>query len=145
MYTPKALNVFPLVGLLALPVAANARTINLFEAEDGYQAVPKQASSMGAEKNPYAELATMTISDIIKMEVDGKPVVVQLHIPAEDGTGNGAEIVVYSTEYPEGVVRPGLADPTSVVPLPAAAWLMLSGLLGMAAVGRRRFQDEAVG
>lgn len=143
MSTSKVINALPLIGLLALPVAANARTINMFETEDGHQAVPMNASSEAVEKNPYAELATMTISDIIKMEINGKPVEVQLHIPSDDGTGNGTELVVFSPEFPEGIARPIGSETPPAVPLPAAAWLMMSGLVGLTAVARRRNREAA--
>lgn len=146
MYTSKVLHTLSLVGLLSLPVAANARTINMFDTEDGQQVVPENANPMAAEKSPYAELATMTIADIIEMEVNGKPVVVQLHIPNEDGAGEGTDIVVFSTEYPEGIARSDVPNPNPpAVPLPAAAWLMMSGLVGLTAVARRSQQDETVG
>ncbi|MBI5461017.1 MAG: VPLPA-CTERM sorting domain-containing protein [Gammaproteobacteria bacterium] len=143
MYVSNILHAVPLVGLLSLPMAANARTINLFEAEDGYQAVPENASDVAAETVPYTELAGMSISDIIKMEINGEPVTVQLHIPSEDGEGSGTDVVVFSPDYPEGILRP-VTDSTSQTPLPAAAWLMMSGLVGMAAIARRRQQGKIV-
>ncbi len=142
MYTSKVLHTLSLVGLLSLPVAANARTINLFETEDGRQAVPENASSTAAEKNPYADLATMSIEDIIKMEINGEPVTVQVHVPSEEGEGAGSEIVVFSTEYPDGIVRPDANPPVTATPLPTSAWLMMSGLAGLVTVARRRYQNQ---
>ena len=147
------LHTLSLVGLLALPVAANARTINLFETEDGHQAVPANANPLAAEKAAFAEYATMTIEEIIQMEVNGKAVTVLLHVPREaagvgDGVGdpgNGYDVVVFSQEYPEGMMPPGQAvpDEVSAVPLPAAGWLMMSGLAGMTLIARRRQQNAA--
>lgn len=146
MYASKTLKALPLVGLLALPFAANARTINLFETDDGHQSVPGNASPVAEEKNPYADLAEMSIADIISMEINGKPVVVQLHIPPEQTAGNGGEVIVFSSEYPEGIPRAEWDNSKPpAVPLPAAAWLMMSGLVGLTAIARRRHQDEAVG
>lgn len=145
MCTSRVLHTLPLVGLLSLPVMVNARTINMFETEDGHQLLPENASPMAAEKNPYAEFAAMSISDIIKMEVNGQPVSVQLHFLSEDGTGNGGEIVIYSTEHPEGIVRSEPGELAPPVPLPAAAWLMMSGVVGMAAIARRRHSAEIAG
>lgn len=151
------LHTLSLIGLLALPVAANARTINLFETEDGHQAVPANANPLAAEKAAFAEYATMTIEEIIQMEVNGKAVTVLLHVPREaDGVigddpgtggteGGGYDVVVFSQEYPEGMMPPGQAvpDEVSAVPLPAAGWLMMSGLAGMTLIARRRQQNAA--
>lgn len=155
MYIAKTLHTLSLVGLLSLPVAANARTINLFETEDGHQVVPENANPMAAEKASFAEFATLSIEEIIQMEINGKPVTVQLHIPTEDvdvgdgndekGDSNGYEVVVFSQEYPEGIARPDMANPdVSEVPLPAAAWLMMSGMAGMTMVARRRREHSDV-
>lgn len=156
MYTTKTLHTLSLAGLLALPMAAQARTINLFETEDGHQVVPANANPLAAEKASFAEFAALSIEDIIKMEVNGKPVTVQLHVPREtvkDDRWNGYEIVVFSAEYPEGIVRSELDKPldnpldkpdVSQVPLPAAAWLLMSGLAGMTMIARRRRQGKAV-
>jgi hypothetical protein len=150
MLTNKTLHALPLAILLSLPVAANARTINLFETGDGHQVVPENANPMAAEKAAFAELATMTIQDLVEMEINGKPLTVQVHVPAEDGNGQGYEVVTFTAEYPEGVTipggeTPGVATPSvSEVPLPAAAWLMGSGLLGMTMVARRRSADGSL-
>ncbi|MBI5039653.1 MAG: hypothetical protein HZB57_00065 [Gammaproteobacteria bacterium] len=140
MYTSKVLHTISLVSLLSLPVAANARTINLFETEDGQQVVPENASSIAGEMNPYADLAAMSIEDIIKMEVNGEPVIVQVHVPNVEG--EGTEIVAYSTEYPEGIVLSEGNPQVAETPVPTSAWLMMSGLLGLVAVSRRRYQGQ---
>lgn len=147
MHASKVLNTLSLVTLLSLPLAANARTVNLFETDDGHQKVPEQAHPIAAQRGSFADLATMTIADLIAMEINGKPLTVQIHMPSEDGGGNGTEVVVFSAEFPDGITRneldgglddtPGVSDP-SAVPLPAAAWLMMSGIAGLAAVARRR-------
>jgi len=140
MHAPKALHTLSLAALLSLPLAANARTINQFETDDGYQKVPEQANPIAAERGAFADLAAMTIADLIAMEVNGKPLSVQVHMPNEEG--NGTELVVFSQEFPDGIARNdlnnGINAPVSPVPLPAAAWLMMSGIAGLAAVARRR-------
>lgn len=144
MYTSKVLHTLSLVSLLSLPVAAQARTINMFETEDGYQSVPANASETAVEANPYADLATMTIADILKMDGNGSPVTVQVHVPSEEGEGGTDSLVVFSPEFPEGVVRPDTEHPpVAQTPLPAAAWLMMSGMAGMTMVARRRHQGVA--
>ncbi|MDV3237700.1 MAG: VPLPA-CTERM sorting domain-containing protein [Gammaproteobacteria bacterium] len=142
MHASKVLNTLSLVTLLSLPLAANARTVNLFETDEGYQKVPEQANPIAAERGSFADLATMTIADLIAMEINGEPITVQVHMPSEEGEGNGTEVVVFSPEFPEGIAREDLnnggKEPVSPVPLPAAAWLMMSGIAGLAAVARRR-------
>lgn len=142
MHASKVLNTLSLVTLLSLPLAANARTVNLFETDEGYQKVPEQANPIAAERGSFADLATMTIADLIAMEINGEPITVQVHMPSEEDEGNGTEVVVFSPEFPEGIAREDLnnggKEPVSPVPLPAAAWLMMSGIAGLAAVARRR-------
>ncbi|MFN2382336.1 MAG: VPLPA-CTERM sorting domain-containing protein [Guyparkeria sp.] len=138
MNKAKSLYSLTLAGLLSLPVAVNARTINLFETEDGKQAVPGNANPKAVENAAFAEFASMTIEDIINTEINGKPLTVLLHVP-DEGNGKGYDVVRFSQEYPEGISPPGMTKPdVSPVPLPAAAWLMASGLMGITLVARRR-------
>lgn len=147
MHASKVLHALSLATLLSLPLAADARTVNLFETDAGYQKAPEQANANAAENGAFAGLATMTIADLIAVETDGEPITVQVHRPSANGTGSGSEVVVFSPEFPDGIARDELSgaagavnDPAAVspVPVPAAAWLMMSGVAGLAAVARRR-------
>lgn len=139
MYKPNLLHTVPVISLLALSVSANASTVNLFSTEDGQQALPQNASPIALGNNPFAELSTMTISELIGMKIHGQPLTVQLHLGNGKGDDAGGGVVIYSAQFPDGVFRGKRGDdPVTATPLPAAAWLMMSGLLGMVAVGRRR-------
>jgi hypothetical protein len=46
---------------------------------------------------------------------------------------------LHNGEFPGGAIRGQICDPLpNPVPLPAAVWLLGSGLLGLIGVGRRR-------
>lgn len=139
MQNPNLLRTASLVTLLALPVAANARAVNLLESEDDAGASRDDAAPLTFDEKALEKYASMSIADLIKLELNGKPLTVHLHL--EDG-GNGAGIVTYTEEFPGGVIQWVDGEPPAV-PLPAAAWLFLSGILGMGAIGRKRRAEKA--
>ena len=45
---------------------------------------------------------------------------------------------IHTCEFPAGAIRGQLGTPLTIIPVPAAAWLFLSGFVGLAGIARRK-------
>lgn len=113
-----------LISLLALPMGINAQTIT-----------PDALSDDSMDTPSLEDISNMTIADLVKMKIDGEPLTVYVHL----GEGDDKNIIIYSAKHPDGSWLPdnGGGDPVAT-PLPGAAWLLGSSLVGLTAIARRR-------
>lgn len=114
-------------GLLTLPFAASSQTIS----PDG----------MGedSELPSLDEISNMTIAELLKLTIDGEPLTIYVHL----GEGEDTNVIIFSALDPDGYWLPddGGGDPVAT-PLPGAVWLLGSGMVGLAALARRRYNGD---
>lgn len=150
------------------PAAVQAATINLFATLDGAQEVPSNASAgSGAATITFDDVTNELDWNIIFGGLSGAATAAHFHGPAVVGVNAGVQvnigsisgltspmigsatlsgaqatdllaglwyINIHTEMYPGGEIR----GQVHVVPLPAAAWLMLSGFVGLMGLGKYR-------
>lgn len=141
--------------------ASQAATINLFATLDGTQEVPSNAGTgSGSAVMVFDDVANLLDWNITFSGLSGDATAAHFHGPAPAGVNAGVQvnigsisgltspmigsttlsaqqatdllaglwyINIHTAMYPGGEIR----GQVQVVPLPAAAWLMLSGLIGL--------------
>lgn len=118
-------------GLLALPVAASSQTVTPDDLGED------------SEMPSLEEISNMTIAELVKLKIGGEPLTVYVHL----GEGEDKNIIIYSASAPDGMWQPddGGGDDPVATPLPGAVWLLGSGMVGLAAIARRRYNGNSGG
>jgi hypothetical protein len=167
MYGRISLRTLLLVACCLTPLAVQAAIIDMFASLDGAQEVPPTASiGTGTGAVSFDDVSNQLSWDISFSGLTGPAVGAHFHGPAAPGANAGVQvdigavsglispmsgsttitddqetqllaglwyINIHTGTYPDGEIR----GQVQVIPVPAAAWLMLGGLAGLWGFARR--------